>query len=168
MATAESVKAQLTALLAQANDTTGKTDANLTAAIASLISGFGQGSSSGMFETGEFIGDGVVHNDLNPIQIPLSFEPDFILICLTDLSTAFDKIHLADGLLIRDTMYHAGHRTADSTALANSGYGLWIDGLYGSNANKATYQDGVLNWILNPSNRVLYSGAPYTWIARKW
>ena len=43
MPTAESVKAQLNALLNQANNTTGKTDANLTAAIASLAAGFGQG-----------------------------------------------------------------------------------------------------------------------------
>lgn len=45
MFTAETVKAQLNALLNQANDTTGKTDANLTSAIASLAAGFGQGGS---------------------------------------------------------------------------------------------------------------------------
>lgn len=50
MATAESVKAQLTALLNQANDTTGKTDETLTAAIASLAAGFGQGGgASGIY-----------------------------------------------------------------------------------------------------------------------
>ena len=46
MSTVETVKAQLNALLNQANDTTGKTDANLTAAIASLVAGFGQGGSA--------------------------------------------------------------------------------------------------------------------------
>lgn len=46
MSTAESVKAQLNALLNQANDTTGKTDENLTAAIASLAAGFGQGGGN--------------------------------------------------------------------------------------------------------------------------
>lgn len=46
MSTAETVKAQLNALLNQANNTTGKTDANLTAAIASLAAGFGQGGSA--------------------------------------------------------------------------------------------------------------------------
>lgn len=46
MSTVETVKAQLNALLNQANDTTGKTDANLTAAIASLAAGFGQGGSA--------------------------------------------------------------------------------------------------------------------------
>lgn len=49
MATAETVKAQLSALLNQANNTTGKTDANLTAAIASLAAGFGQGGSGGIY-----------------------------------------------------------------------------------------------------------------------
>lgn len=47
MSTSETVKAQLSALLNQANNTTGKADANLTAAIASLVAGFGQGGSGG-------------------------------------------------------------------------------------------------------------------------
>ena len=47
MSTAETVKAQLNALLNQANNTTGKTDTNLTAAIASLAAGFGHGGSGG-------------------------------------------------------------------------------------------------------------------------
>lgn len=46
MATAESVKTQLSALLNQANGTTGKADETLTAAIASLADGFGQGEGN--------------------------------------------------------------------------------------------------------------------------
>lgn len=42
-ATAESVKAQLESLLAQANRTTGRDDATLTEAVAALAAGFGQG-----------------------------------------------------------------------------------------------------------------------------
>lgn len=43
MATAESVKAKLQGLIDLANTTTGNTDADLTAAVNSLIAGFGQG-----------------------------------------------------------------------------------------------------------------------------
>lgn len=47
MSTPESIKNQLRALIAQANATTGKPDANLTAAQSSLISGYGQGDGGG-------------------------------------------------------------------------------------------------------------------------
>lgn len=43
MATADSVKAKIQSLIDQSNATTGNTDADLTAAITSLIAGFGQG-----------------------------------------------------------------------------------------------------------------------------
>lgn len=43
MATAESVKAKLQGLISLANNTTGKTDTDLTAAVNTLITGFGQG-----------------------------------------------------------------------------------------------------------------------------
>lgn len=47
MVTAESVKAKLQGLIDLANTTTGNADADLTAAVNSLIAGFGQGGSSG-------------------------------------------------------------------------------------------------------------------------
>lgn len=47
MATAESVKAKLQGLISLANNTTGKTDTDLTAAVNALIAGFGQGGSPG-------------------------------------------------------------------------------------------------------------------------
>lgn len=47
MATAESVKGKIQGLISQANEATGKTDADLTTAIGSLIAGFGQGGGSG-------------------------------------------------------------------------------------------------------------------------
>lgn len=55
MATADSVKNKLTALLAMANAKTGKTDVNMTDAVTSLIAGFGQagggsdGGTSGIY-----------------------------------------------------------------------------------------------------------------------
>ena len=47
MATAESVKAKLQGLIDAANATTGGVDADLTAAVQSLIAGFGQGGGTG-------------------------------------------------------------------------------------------------------------------------
>lgn len=47
MVTAESVKAKLQGLISLANNTTGKTDTDLTAAVNALIAGFGQGGSTG-------------------------------------------------------------------------------------------------------------------------
>jgi hypothetical protein len=43
MATAESVKAKIQGLIDQSNEATGKTDPDLTSAVGSLISGYGQG-----------------------------------------------------------------------------------------------------------------------------
>ena len=64
MSTAENVKAQLSALLNQANSTTGKADANLTAAVASLAAGFGQGGSGGGGATEPYIEE-VIDDDGN-------------------------------------------------------------------------------------------------------
>lgn len=69
MSTAETVKAQLNALLNQANDTTGKTDANLTAAIASLAAGFGQGGSGGGSASGIYMAKVTPSEDLADMAI---------------------------------------------------------------------------------------------------
>lgn len=47
MATAESVKGKLQGLIDRSNAATGNSDATLTAAVGSLIAGFGQGGGSG-------------------------------------------------------------------------------------------------------------------------
>lgn len=46
MVTADSVKVKLQGLIAKANEATGNTDADLTAAINALIAGFGQGGET--------------------------------------------------------------------------------------------------------------------------
>lgn len=87
MSTAETVKAQLNALLNQANNTTGKTDTNLTAAVASLVAGFGQGGSGGglAYDMGEFVLDSD-SNATSPIYIShnLGEKPGFILVWTDD------------------------------------------------------------------------------------
>lgn len=87
MSTAETVKAQLNALLNQANDTTGKTDTNLTAAITSLAAGFGQGGSGGglAYDMGEFVLE-ANSNASQSIYIShnLGEKPGFILVWTDD------------------------------------------------------------------------------------
>ena len=50
MSTPTTVKAQLRLLLNNANETTGNTDTNLTDGVNALVSGYGQGGSSGSLE----------------------------------------------------------------------------------------------------------------------
>lgn len=69
MSTAETVKAQLNALLNQANNTTGKTDTNLAAAIASLVAGFGQGGSGGGSARGIYMAKVTPETDSNELKI---------------------------------------------------------------------------------------------------
>lgn len=52
MATADSVKAKLEALIAKANETTGNVESDLTTAVNALVAGFGGGVR---FETGSFV-----------------------------------------------------------------------------------------------------------------
>lgn len=52
MATADSVKSKINGLISKANDKTGKTDSTLTAAVDRLITGYGQGSGTGITPTG--------------------------------------------------------------------------------------------------------------------
>lgn len=83
MSTAETVKAQLNALLNQANDTTGKTDANLTAAIASLAAGFGQGGSGGGSASGIYMAKVTPSEDLSSMAIAHNLgTTDILLVAL--------------------------------------------------------------------------------------
>lgn len=88
MSTAETVKAQLNALLNQANNTTGKTDTNLTAAIASLAAGFGQGGSGGgsglSYDMGEFVLEDDTVGSTTYISHNLGEKPGFILVWTDD------------------------------------------------------------------------------------
>lgn len=86
MSTAETVKAQLNALLNQANGTTGKTDADLTAAIASLAAGFGQGGSGGglAYDMGEFVFEADTTGFRTYISHNLGEKPGFILVWTDD------------------------------------------------------------------------------------
>ena len=83
MSTSETVKAQLSALLNQANNTTGKTDADLTAAIASLAAGFGQGGSGGGSASGIYMAKVTPSEDLDNMAIAHNLgTTDILLVAL--------------------------------------------------------------------------------------
>ena len=149
---------------------TGKTDEMTLDQMAVEIAGIqAGGGSGGLYETGEIIGDGVTHNsDASALQIPISFEPDFMFICLTDTTATLDENHVYGGILVKDTFCHMSHRVANSANSVNAGYVYKIDGLYGGIYNRGSYANGVFSWVLTPSGRAFYNGASYTWIARKW
>lgn len=82
MATAESVKGKLHGLIQRANQTTGKHDVDMTAAIGSLIAGFGQGGGGGLaYDMGEIVFDTDILTSLN-VTIPhnLGTAPEFICV----------------------------------------------------------------------------------------
>lgn len=87
MATAESVAAKLEGLISAANATTGKTDADLTTAINSLISGFG-GEDELRYDIGEFTPASNVSDlkIINGIPHQLGEPPDFVLVWTEEAS----------------------------------------------------------------------------------
>lgn len=87
MATAESIKSKIESLIDFANAATGKADADLTAAVSSLIAGYGSGGGNGLsYDMGEFVLDvdkkpisGNVHVNHN-----LGEKPGFVLVWTDD------------------------------------------------------------------------------------
>lgn len=140
---------------------TGKNEAltldQMSLEIAGIVAGGGQ------YETGEIIGDGT-----SLLRIPVSFEPDFLYVCLTDTTTTLDATHIFGAALVRDLMHQASYRGAGAITPSNGGFGYHIDGLYGTNTNRANYANGILSWTLAPASRTFANGTSYTWIARRW
>ena len=101
MATAESVKAQLNALLNQANDTTGKTDADLTSAIASLVAGFGQGGSGGGSASGIYMAKVTPSEDLDNMAIAHNLGTTDILLVSCWAETLGDIVPATTGSLAK-------------------------------------------------------------------
>jgi hypothetical protein len=86
MATAESVKDKIQGLISQANGVTGKTDADLTTAIGSLIAGFGQGGGSGGGATLLESGEVTLASEINPIYVQLTQPADMAVFYVADPS----------------------------------------------------------------------------------
>lgn len=105
MATAESVAAKLKGLISTANATTGKTDADLTTAINSLISGFGGGSELN-YDEGEFTLDSEVVDlkTINGIPHQLGEPPGFMLVWTEEVSK-----YSEDNPNTRGTQVNAGY-----------------------------------------------------------
>lgn len=101
MSTAETVKAQLTALLNQANNTTGKTDTNLTAAIASLAAGFGQGGSGGGSASGIYMAKITPETDSKNLEIKHNLGTKDILIAVCFAETLGDIVPTFNCCLVK-------------------------------------------------------------------
>lgn len=95
MATAESVKTQLSALLNQANGTTGKTDETLTAAIASLAAGFGQGGGASGIYTAKI----TPSENINFLRVEHGLNTTDILFALCWAETLGDIVPTFNGTL---------------------------------------------------------------------
>lgn len=158
MATAESVKTQLTALLNQANGTTGKTDETLTAAIASLAAGFGQGGGENQIERGNFVADST-----KEIMIPCEFEPDVVLIKRVEpLNTDGDYQCLFALYIVKNWFKGGRYISGDgSTALSNGSVGHDISG-YGETGIE--YAEGMLFGAPKTNARYLLPGYSYNYI----
>ena len=123
MATADSVKSKLQELINQANAATGKTDADLTAAVGRLFAGFGQGGGGGLI-----IGTYNLH----------------------DSSTDIKNIYINNGV---ETSYSGWTATDYIHIKANTVYAVQVDygningaycALYDSGKNYAKNIDGGL------------------------
>ena len=164
---------KLTAVADAIRGKTGGTEKLTLDGMATAIAGMEAGGGGGQFETGEIIGDGKGHlynaNVDQSIKIPVSFEPDILIMCLTDTSTTLDANHVFGGCLIRDGCQLSSYRAANNANPVNGGFSYWIDGLIGNASNnRASYENGTVSWNLAPGGRPLHNGASYTWIARKW
>ena len=134
MSTAETVKAQLTALLNQANNTTGKTDTNLTAAIASLAAGFGQGGSGGGSASGIYMAKVTPETDSIDLEIKHNLGTQDILIAVCFAETLGGIVPTFNGCLVK---FFA------KTDIAFKAYGT----------ENGTYNNYNLNSLYNTTNK---------------
>lgn len=161
---------KLTAVADAIRGKTGGTEKLTLDGMATAIAGIVSGGGGGQFETGEIIGDGESHMDRNPLEIPISFEPSFVFVCLTDTTTTLDANHFFGGCIAKDIMCQASYRAANNANATNGGFSYVLDGWtsVGATYNKASYADGIFSWVIAPGGRIFYNGASYTWIAGKW
>lgn len=134
MATAESVKNKLQGLIDTANETTGGSDTDLTAAIATLIAGFGQGGGdSGGGGVQVYAGSVTATATTNNtrVDVDFGFAPDFILVFqnadITGSSSRYYPIFAcgfsttaAAALSVPSTQYCIGTITSAGSKVRNS------------------------------------------------
>lgn len=109
MATAESVKAKLEALIAKANETTGNVDSDLTTAVNALVAGFGGGGDGlpaaiAEVEVQTFTPESDTNDELN-VSLSMAEAPTHIMI-LSDYPGALMRSFVSS---------FAGHPQADSS-----------------------------------------------------
>ena len=90
MVTAESVKAKLQGLINLANNTTGKTDTDLTAAVNALIAGFGQGGGSSGGTSSFEVTEGTITPTTQSQTLRLPWEKDSLPLFWVCIRQDFD------------------------------------------------------------------------------
>ena len=159
MATAEGVKAKLEGLIGAANGATGRSDATLTAAVAALISGFGQGGASvqtGQFTPAENLGGIVL--DVNGIC------SNFVLWRVSQELPG--DLRILQRFISLDLTAAGG--TACFHTLATNGTGTTINACVYGDAPGVAYEAGKVNFTFNPTAfgwGYLAAGYEYRWLA---
>ena len=163
MATAEGIKAKLQGLIEAANAATGNADADLTAAVQSLIDGFGQ-SGGGKSASGTY----TPASDTGYMIVKLDFVPNIIEFRLDDFDNkAFDGVtKILTGAYCNGLGYSRRTNTSGS-ALGSTSVANGIDTLIVENDNTSPTP-----YIPRPraaggfhiySNFVFRAGYTYSW-----
>lgn len=110
--------------------------------------------------TGTAIGNGTQHID---IEIP--FEPDFIVMSLSDDDVPPDITCICGIALIRDLFAQGSTYNANNSTKANGGFSYRCTGLQSSELTTvgATYTAGTLHITAASSGRKLLNNGKYNW-----
>ena len=139
MANADAVKSKIQNLIATANETTGKSDGDMTTAIASLIAGFGGGGSSSAMVGGTYRVEERPLGQVLTFEIPESAEYFLFTIAEEpDITTSKPFMGLVFGIRSLGMTISCGSNTTGSALSvaacfkvgANSSYyyGAYFDG----------------------------------------
>lgn len=113
--------------------------------------------------TGTFYGNGT-----NDVSFQVDFEPDFICICVSDLTATQASAHMAGVIIARDLFAQCAYRRASSTAFTNGSFGYDVTGLVRSTALKASYGGGLCTVHAVQGSYKFISSCEYTWMAKKF
>ena len=110
--------------------------------------------------TGTAMGDGTQHID---IEVP--FEPDFIVMSLSDDDVPPGITCICGITLIRDLFIQGSTYNANSSIKMNGGFSYKCTGLQSSEVStiNATYTDGILHIYVASSGRKLLNNGKYNW-----
>lgn len=178
MATADSVKTQIQSLITQANETTGKSDADLTTAVLSLVSGFGQSSGGSLqMASGSFEITGDTNEYLLDIN-DLDFVPDLIFVNLDETDITYDSTPTKAWLILNLPMITErwnyppttglGEYKTNIAFLCRGAQGTNTSALATSSINAVRYKDESYHVAITRSSSTYpIIAGKYNWIAYK-